>query len=80
MSSRDDIVRIAKSYIGTVGGSIAHAELISIFNSVKPMGYTAKRTDPWCSEFVSACAIQAFGKKDSAEIFPFVSSMSVYDQ
>jgi len=70
MSSRDDIIRVAKSYIGTVGGSQAHADIIHIFNTVKPMGYTAKRTDPWCSEFVSACAIQAFGKKTAVKYFP----------
>lgn len=70
MSSRDDIVRVAKSYIGTVGGSINHAEIISIFNSVKPFGYTAHKSDPWCSEFVSACAIQAFGKKTAKKYFP----------
>lgn len=70
MSSRDDIIRVAKSYIGTVGGSQAHADIIHIFNTVKPMGYTAKRSDPWCSEFVSACAIQAFGKKTAQKYFP----------
>lgn len=70
MSSRDDIVRVAKSYIGTVGGSSAHADIIHIFNTVKPFGYTAKKTDPWCSEFVSACAIQAFGKKTAVKYFP----------
>lgn len=70
MSSRDDIVLVAKSYIGTVGGSSNHADIIHIFNTVKPFGYTAKRTDPWCSEFVSACAIQAFGKKTAIKYFP----------
>lgn len=70
MSSRYDIINVAKSYIGTVGGSSAHADIIHIFNSVKPFGYTAKRSDPWCSEFVSACAIQAFGKKTAVKYFP----------
>lgn len=70
MSSRDDIIRVARSYMGVVGGSSAHADIIHIFNSVKPMGYTASRSDPWCSEFVSACAIQAFGKKTAKKYFP----------
>lgn len=70
MSARDDIIRVAKSYIGTVGGSSAHADILHYFNSVKPDGYTAKKSDPWCSEFVCACAIQAFGKKTAKEYFP----------
>ena len=70
MSSRDDIIRVAKSYLGTKGGSIAHSDIIHIFNSVKPQGYTAKKTDPWCAEFVSVCAIQAFGKKTATKYFP----------
>ena len=70
MSARDEIIKVAKSYIGTVGGSIKHADILHFFNSVKPQGYTAKKTDPWCSEFVSACAIQAFGKKTAIKYFP----------
>lgn len=70
MSARDDIIRVAKSYLGTKGGSIAHSDIINIFNTVKPFGYTAHKTDPWCSEFASACAIQAFGKKTAVKYFP----------
>lgn len=70
MSARDDIIKVAKSYIGVHGGSIAHAELISIFNTVKPFGYTAHTTDYWCAEFVTACCIQAFGKKTAIKYFP----------
>ena len=70
MDARDDIIRVAKSYIGVHGGSIAHAELIAIFNTVKPFGYTAKTTDYWCAEFVTACCIQAFGKKTAVKYFP----------
>ena len=70
MGAREDIIRVAKSYLGATGGSIAHSDIIHIFNSVKPQGYTAKKTDPWCSEFVSACAIQAFGKKTAQKYFP----------
>ena len=70
MSARDDIIRVAKSYIGVKGGSVAHNEILHLFNSVKPQGYTAKKNDPWCSEFVSACAIQAFGKQTAVKYFP----------
>lgn len=70
MSARDEIIRVAKSYIGVHGGSIAHADLIHIFNTVKPFGYTAHVTDFWCAEFVTACCIQAFGKKTAVKYFP----------
>lgn len=70
MTARDKIISVAKSYMGTVGGSAAHTDILYYFNSVKPDGYTAKKSDPWCSEFVSACAIQAFGKKTAKEYFP----------
>ena len=63
MTSRSKIVQVAKSYIGVCGGSSAHADILHWFNTVKPDGYTAKKSDAWCAEFVSACAIQAFGKK-----------------
>lgn len=70
MNARDNIIRVAKSYIGTCEGSSNHADIIHMFNTVKPLGYTAKRSDPWCAEFVSACAIQAFGKKTALKYFP----------
>ena len=70
MSARDEIIRVAKSYIGTIGGSITHSDIIHIFNTVKPQGYTAHNSDPWCAEFATACAIQAFGKKTALKYFP----------
>lgn len=77
MTSRAKIVAVAKSYIGTCGGSSAHADILHYFNSVKPMGYTAHKSDPWCAEFVSACAIQAFGKTAAKKFFP-LSAACVY--
>lgn len=77
MSSRDDIVNVAKSYIGTAAGSQAHADIIHIFNTVKPDGYAASTSDPWCAEFVSACVIQAFGKTKAVKYFP-ISAACVY--
>lgn len=72
--NRKRIVNVAKSYIGTVGGSANHSDILHFFNSVKPQGYTAHKNDPWCSEFVSACAIQTFGKKDAKTYFPLTAS------
>ena len=72
--NRKRIVRTARSYIGTVGGSSNHADILHFFNTVKPQGYTAKKNDPWCAEFVSACAIQTFGKKDAKTFFPLTAS------
>lgn len=77
MTSRAKIVAVAKSYIGTCGGSSAHADILHYFNSVKPMGYTAHKSDPWCAEFASACAIQAFGKTAAKRFFP-LSAACVY--
>ena len=77
MTSKAKIVAVAKSYIGACGGSSAHADILYYFNSVKPDGYTAKKSDPWCSEFVSACAIQAFGKSTAKKYFP-LSAACVY--
>ena len=70
MTSRAKIVAVAKSYIGTCGGSSAHADILHYFNSVKPFGYTAHKSDLWCAEFASACAIQAFGKTAAKKFFP----------
>lgn len=72
--NRKRIVNVAKSYIGTVGGSSNHSDILHFFNSVKPQGYTAHKNDPWCAEFVSACAIQTFGKKDAIAYFPLSAS------
>lgn len=72
--NRKRIVAVAKSYIGTVGGSSNHSDILHFFNSVKPQGYTAHKSDPWCAEFVSAWAIQTFGKKDAISYFPLSAS------
>lgn len=72
--NRKRMVNTAKSYIGTVGGSSAHSDILHFFNTVKPQGYTAKKDDPWCAEFASACAIQTFGKKDAISYFPLSAS------
>lgn len=74
---REKIVKVAISYIGTNEGSSVHADIIHIFNTVKPDGYTASVHDPWCAEFVTVCAIQAYGKKAAVENFPLSASCPV---
>ena len=72
--NRKRMVNTAKSYIGTVGGSATHSDILHFFNTVKPQGYSAKKSDLWCAEFASACAIQTFGKKDAISFFPLSAS------
>lgn len=72
--NRDIILTVAKSYIGIKKGSIMHANIIDDFNSVKPDGYTAKMSDPWCAIFVSACTITAYGKNAAKSKFPISAS------
>ena len=72
--NRKRMVNTAKSYMGAVGGSSAHSDILYFFNTVKPQGYSAKKTDPWCAEFASACAIQTFGRKDAISYFPLTAS------
>ena len=59
MSIRSDIVTTAKSYLGVVGGSSRHKEIVDTYNSHKPLarGYALKTTDDWCAGFISAVAI-----------------------
>ena len=59
ISTRYLPVAIALSYLGTVRGDKNHREIIRIYNSVKPHGYTMRLTDPWCAAFWTACQIMA---------------------
>lgn len=76
MTSRAKIVAVAKSYIGACGGSSAHADILHYYNKVKPYGYTAHKSDPWCAIFVCACAIQAFDKATAIKFFPLSAACS----
>lgn len=73
--NREKIVKAAKSYLGTHEGSAAHSDIIHIFNTVKPDGYTATIKDAWCAEFASAMAIQAYGKQTAKDYFPLSASV-----
>ena len=59
MSTAQKVVDIAFEYLGCKQGSTKQKQLISIFNKVKPQGYTARYTDPWCAEAWSAWQIAA---------------------
>lgn len=72
--TRNDVVKIAKSYEGVTKGSKKHHDIINIYNTVKPDGYTAGYNDHWCAEFVSACFIKAYGKKYADKIMVLSAS------
>lgn len=72
--ARNKIISVGKSYIGSVQYSKNHVELVSIFNSVKPDGYTLQKSDPWCAGGLSAFTIQAFGKAVAKKYFPLSAS------
>lgn len=59
MSTAQKVVDIAFEYLGCKQGSAKQKQLISTFNKVKPQGYTARYTDPWCAEAWSAWQIAA---------------------
>lgn len=59
ISTAQRVVDIALKYLGCTQGSAKQKELIKIFNKVKPNGYTAHYTDPWCAEAWSAWQIEA---------------------
>lgn len=59
ISTAEKVVSIALSYLGCTKYSAKHRKLVKIFNSVKPHGYTASVSDPWCAIAWSAWQIQA---------------------
>ena len=58
---RQRVVAIAAKYIGCKESDGSHRRIIDIYNSHRPLarGYAVKYTDPWCSAFASAVAIEA---------------------
>lgn len=48
-------LRAAANLVGVTAGSAAHRQLVSDYNSVKPLpvGYTVKNSDDWCDVFVT---------------------------
>ncbi len=59
-AQRLSLVHQAQSWLGTVGGTEAHAQLLEIYNTHEPLaqGYLVQPEDKWCAAFVSAMAIQ----------------------
>lgn len=56
-----NVLNVARSWIGRNEADGSHRYIIDLYNSVKPLprGYMVKYTDHWCSTFVSAVAIKA---------------------
>ena len=59
ISTARKVVDIALSFDGCTQNSAEHREIIKTFNKVKPQGYTAHLSDPWCAEAWSAWQIMA---------------------
>ena len=53
-------IREAESWLGTVGGSDAHGQILEVYNTHTPLAqdYAVQPTDAWCATFVSAMAIR----------------------
>ena len=58
---RENVVKIAKSWLGYKESDGTHKQIIDVYNAHKPLasGYKVKYTDAWCSTFASAVAIKA---------------------
>lgn len=61
MATAEDVLKVARSWIGYSEANGKFKEILDVYNSHKPLarGYKIKTTDHWCDAFVSACAIKA---------------------
>ena len=52
---KEDVLNLARSYIGVEQGDGRHRDFINKYNAVKPLpvGYPMKYTDDWCAAFVT---------------------------
>lgn len=71
---KNTVIKTAEKYLGVTKGSAKHRFIIDTFNTVKPDGYTAGYHDHWCAEFVSACFILAYKKKNAEKIMVLSAS------
>ena len=64
----------AARWLGTKEGSREHREILSVYNSIRPLprGYAVKETDAWCAAFASAAAVMA----GAGERYPLECSCS----
>lgn len=67
---RKKYVETAASYMGVKQWSKKHKEIIDIFNTVKPDGWSMTYSAFWCATFASAMGIKAFGKSKAEMVFP----------
>ena len=51
----------AARWLGVKEGSRDHAEILGVYNGIRPLprGYAVKDSDPWCAAFASAVAVMA---------------------
>lgn len=76
MTTANDILAVARKYVGSVEYSTNHKHILSVYNSTKPLprGYTVKLSDDWCATYVSFVGIEAgvpnlFGRECGVERF-----------
>ena len=62
MSTRSEVVKIAKQYVGCRQGSDKHKDLVNTFNGVKPHGEVGNYTCAWCAIAWTAFQIKAGNK------------------
>lgn len=60
MTTINEILNKARSYIGVVQGDSKHKAIVNKYNSVKPLpvGYIVKYSDDWCDTFITTLAIE----------------------
>lgn len=63
MATANELLDLARAWIGKKESNGSHKEIIDIYNSHKPLarGYKVKYTDSWCAVFISALAIKCNG-------------------
>lgn len=61
MGQIEDVLNVARSYIGIQEQSTKHREIVDIYNGYRPLarGYYITPYDAWCMAFVSVCFIKA---------------------
>lgn len=76
MTTANDILTLARHYLGSTEGGSNHRYIIDTYNKTKPLprGYTVKYTDDWCATFVSFVGIEAgvpdlYGRECGVERF-----------
>ena len=68
MALRQQLIRTAEAWLGTVMGSPEHHQIIDLYNAqeVLPVSYPVTYEDNWCATFVTVVALQS----DLEDIIP----------